>query len=1203
MAVFLSLGAVPPAWSATLEEEAAAFKARVAAEAAKNTYDEHRSLDLDQDLAALEKKAQGSPKLLAELISLRPALVPEFYRPTATRDPELFKAMRWSDFVALRNAAMDGTHPLLFQDAKAAWHAGADSPDFVFTEGGRKLTTPEITALWKKFQGALEGSPESIKADMAAMKALLARIEKGVGSKDVKDRETATKGLALLFDNMSQADMAELARADPEMLRDLLAGMNRARESTTPGHQKWLYQEGSVQRFDENLYELVNDPNLSQVHALMRGLKPPPKMEDKDSAPGDPKADQVSWWDALTTEGQARLSRNAMLQEQVEVALGLLWRGDGEHAQGFLSLPPEVQELIGRGDKLADPLSREEWLIETRRCLDQSKKVQEMEGLIKKIAGKGSQFEGMSEEEAAQDPDVKALTAFRDAHREFMEKYSILKGMSAQYTLWMQDNLAFLPDGTRLDARSLGIHPDTLPHFDQDAKWLVKRTREIGGRTFVGLEYATKWNYKDERGAVVMTRFWTSDAGPGGVPVPVNYTLDPKGAIKQRDVYLAKEGGGFQAVTEEGEFDENGQLAKGQVKYGGEKKFEKVEPTEEELPDGRIKRVRRLVHESGRIPYRRIVEVFSKERRLLARRTSEIDTATGKESERKEVYFDDQGQVAALETATLDSEGKVLKGNEWFLARVKPTEWIFDPETGEYLSAADPANAAQIERIVDALQEYAPRWVNRVTNRETNIQKTLLVGDVEWEDADPEDPGKGSMPTLIGPGLYEIQTDIDKPERPITFQIEIGPLKGLPRSVRLEVLSGFVDRVYEAYKRYQPRVIAIGFWGGSDVAGNPQALVALLNDVVDQSDQAGLDPVVILNAQDQGKTPYLITFVDKERRPVHRFYASYHEFAGYGSNPWGAGKHNKGKSVPRGLTVYGMGGDGRKGSIPLRHIVSPTELYLPKWRVSVDNYVFGTDWGSTLNNLLGARQFERLDFVQCVFDKDGKFEREGDLVIGDWEQTFAGPTVFKTVWDSVDKAGETIVAFAGVAIGAVMYAAAEAHDFTASAVEDAVGLALEGSGDPGVAREYRKHLEQERVFRRAFKANLKESVVSNAIMNPLVASWRALGMTDEEIVEMEREHRGHYVFEAPNVMAREAVNSDAWYEKAFWGGASAFTNFGLQTGKGLAVYGPLGNIGAPRSWVVNGVPKVGPVWSTTAAGAPRIVMAQLAAPQSALLTG
>ncbi|MBI5883228.1 MAG: hypothetical protein HZB91_08995 [Elusimicrobia bacterium] len=1212
LASLLSLAAGPAATAGSLEADAAAFKTRLAAETAGPNYNEHLSLDLDKDLATLEARAKGDPSLLADLMTLRAKVVPDFYRPNATKNPELFKEMRWSEFVALRNADMDRTHPLLFSAEKAAWATGTDSPDFVSTDpgaDGRRLTTAEIVALWRKFQAASQSAPEALGADMSAMKALLDRIGRRIGSKDAEDRRTAAKDLALLFENMNQADVGAMSRKDPEMLRDLLAGMSKLRDNADPGMQKWLHQEGSVERFDQKLFELTTDPNLSQVHALMRGLKPPPGLQPKGQAGTDPDAPQPSWWDGFTAAGAARLQRDAMLKEQVDLSLRLLWQGDSGSTQGFSDLPPAVQELIEGGDRLADPLSREAWLVEVRRQLDGSKNAKELDSLVKAVAAKGALFAEMSPEEAAEDPAVKALAEFRDKHRQFMETYSMMKGMSAQYTIWLRDNLAALPDGARVDSRTLGIHPDTLPRFNPEERSLVKRTRDIGGAPHVGLEYTANWNYKDGRGTVKMTKFWTSETGPGGVTVPVTYTLDPQGAIKQRDIYLEKEEGGYAAVTEEGEFDETGRLAKGKVTTAGRNTFELVDSEDEEvdLGNGRIRRTRRMYDKAdqdqeGKIRTRqRIVELLDKaDRRLLARRTSQIDPASGKEQLRATVHFDDKGETAALETAALGPDGKVLRSDEWFVGRLKPSGWIYDPETGESYSARDPEHARHIERVVAKLQEYAPHWVHRVTDRKTSIQKTLLVGEVQWEAADAEDPGKGSGPVLIGPGLYELQTDIDKPERPITFQIELGPLKGLPRQVRLETLKGFVEQMRRAYARYQPEVIAIGFWGADDVGGNPDALVAFLDEAVDQAALQGLDPVVVLNAQDQGKAPYLVTFVDKDRKPVHRYYASYREFSGYGSNPWGSGRVNKGKSVPHGLTVFGMRADGSRGSMPLRHIVSPTEVYLPKWRVSVDNYIFGTDWGPTLNNLLGARQFERQDFVQFLSDENGKFKREGDLIVGDWKQTHDGPTVFKVVWDSVDKAGETIVAFGGVAIGAVMYAAAEADDFMATGMEDAIGTALEQNADPGVARRYKQQLEEQRAFRVAFKENLKESVVANAAMNPLVASWRRLGMSEEDIALEMKKHGQSYVFEAPNVMARQAVASDSWAEKMLWGGASAFTNLGLQTGKGLAVYGPLGNIGAPRAWVVNGVPKVGPVWSATAGGVPRVVMGQLTAPQSAL---
>ncbi len=282
-----------------LREEAYAFrdKARQWGDDAQSMDEPQRlkaSLVLDDELAALEKRAAAYPDLRKYILSLRSAPVLswrdrtdsmrlDFSRP---RDaPGLLEAeMRWRDFLELREAAKKGLYPEVFKEAKAKWGPHMAGYDFLSTETQRRLSIEEIWALWRSFKAkkkldelAAAGKP----LDLRALKADLDKIEKGLGSGEAGLRTLAAEDLSRIFDNLS-VNVGQVSPSDARVFGDLLSRMTVLGARAPPDSQVRI-QEG-IKRFDESLYTQRENPNLTQLQALWSRLKPPPPPEVKDGA-------------------------------------------------------------------------------------------------------------------------------------------------------------------------------------------------------------------------------------------------------------------------------------------------------------------------------------------------------------------------------------------------------------------------------------------------------------------------------------------------------------------------------------------------------------------------------------------------------------------------------------------------------------------------------------------------------------------------------------------------------------------------------------------------------------------------------------------------------------------------------------------------------------------------------------------------------
>lgn len=1078
--LLLLLSVVPSYAGPDLDAEIKAFETKLDGAVAKPDYDLFRSVDMDRELEALEAKAGQDAKAREKLLALRVKLVPppgslmpKFARYRAPEAPALSSQLRWRQYVDLFSYCMDaGSRAFLEAHGANVNRQG----DFIEAAGGKPLSTEAVVALWRdaQTQGLLasaepapapaedkpkeEPAPRGPKPSLADAAARLAKIEEGLQGTRA-DKQDAAAELGKLFDNMSKADLDQLAKEDPDAFAALVAQMQDLRGEVPESLQGWVDAPGGTARLDEKLARGELAETLGKAKAPAR------RKRRREAA-----ADDGHWYDALRGDAQWRRVRAAQLESERAPALAALAAVDG----------PEAAALRTRLEGGApDAASQERLLADAQRLLERSPKAVELRRLLENMGG----------------PDGEAaLQRFYAENGEFARAHAKFGEASAQYKVWLRRNAPLLPDGTMVDPGIVGLHPDTLPGLRTGGA-VRKATRGVDGAPQAGFEY---------QGPDGRWRFSTAGVGANGEPMPVTLVFGDDGKLKARHLFMPPgPDGRSPALTESGRFDARGRLVDGFTHPGTEidrtKPFEKV--TVQTKPDGGSVRTRLVLPHDGvkaSEALETITEAYDKDGRMTGRRSIKKDQASGKPIESVVGYGRD-GRPDQLESRVLDENGKPLETSIWSLRD--------------------------------------GRWTQYLENGSTRQQ--LVAGETALVPVDPAHPELGPAPKLVGPGIYRIQRE---GEAVSSVRVDLAALRDLPFAERRAALERFVrGPLFDELKLYQPRTAAPGFYGANELAANPGSMIGTLEQALDDAKGLG-NPVLVL---DTNASAYHIYSTDKNGATLGHFVARY---GGAGDGRWG-------------MQLYRVADVGGEQRYTLAGVMLDADhKELPSYQRRNRDTIFGMAVEGD-SYVFGHFQDQRTDYVGSVRGPDGKW-RDGETRAGTWETVYTKPGAGTVIWEAVPKAGESVVAGAGALVAGVGVSVTGIADWSTSRFGDAMADFNTLTGDNRAALSWRRWSSEDGALTRS-RQDFERRVRANVRLNPLAQAYR-----NEDAVAAElATETPFYIMDAPNVMARQAAAADSWYGKAGWAAAGAFTNFGLQTGVGLASFGPLGSVGAGKNLI------------------------------------
>lgn len=319
-----------------------ALKTELSTATAAGHYELVYSQNLDEDLEKLERRAAAVLKefpdheplarLRAEFAAFRPRLIPSFCEVSNELKRDLFREMRWKDFIALYEAAMFDKAPVVFNEAGAAY-GGWNCRGGVFVNASTKapLRASEIIALWKKIRSAEVAKAR--RADIKVIKSSLDRLkDKHFKDSVWQDPGRAAEELNAVMDKMLSGELDDMAQADPESFSGLLSELNDTLSKMPQGAQK----------------------NLNpQLQALMKKIKAPPPA-DREVAESAPDL-----YSDLRGTISSLLSGEKGRQDQARAMEWLTYRNQKrsllqKRAQTAFDLISELRVLEGYARKSAD---------------------------------------------------------------------------------------------------------------------------------------------------------------------------------------------------------------------------------------------------------------------------------------------------------------------------------------------------------------------------------------------------------------------------------------------------------------------------------------------------------------------------------------------------------------------------------------------------------------------------------------------------------------------------------------------------------------------------------------------------------------------------------------------------------------------------------------------------------------------------------